>query len=65
MLDELLLSHTQNIRSLGVKLKLSSTKSLVKSKSIILIDDSLLEEQHVIKLLKCFTKLEQEKFTLE
>mgnify|MGYP001284080188 CR=1 FL=1 len=32
---------TQNIRSLGVKLKLSSTKSTVKNKSIILIDDSL------------------------
>ena len=32
---------TQNIRSLGVKLKLSSTKTLVKNKSIILIDDSL------------------------
>ncbi len=32
---------TQSIRSLGVKLKLSSTKTLVKNKSIILIDDSL------------------------
>jgi amidophosphoribosyltransferase len=32
---------TQNIRSLGVKLKLNSTKSLVENKSIILIDDSL------------------------
>ena len=32
---------TQNIRSLGVKLKLSSTKSIVKNKSIILIDDSI------------------------
>ena len=32
---------SQNIRSLGVKLKLSSTKSIVKNKSIILIDDSL------------------------
>ncbi len=32
---------TQNIRSLGVKLKLNSTKTLVKNKSIILIDDSL------------------------
>ena len=31
---------TQNIRSLGVKLKLSSTKTIVKNKSIILIDDS-------------------------
>ena len=32
---------SQNIRSLGVKLKLSSTKSIVKNKSVILIDDSL------------------------
>ena len=32
---------TQSIRSLGVKLKLSSTKTIVKNKSIILIDDSL------------------------
>ena len=32
---------TQNIRSLGVKLKLNSTKTIVKNKKIILIDDSL------------------------
>ncbi len=32
---------TQNIRSLGVKLKLSSTKTIVENKSIVLIDDSL------------------------
>ena len=32
---------TQNIRSFGVKLKLSSTKSILKNKSVILIDDSL------------------------
>ena len=32
---------SQSIRSLGVKLKLSTTKTLVKNKSIILIDDSL------------------------
>jgi amidophosphoribosyltransferase len=32
---------TQSIRSLGVKLKLSSTKTIVKNKIIILIDDSL------------------------
>ncbi len=32
---------TQSIRSLGVKLKLSSTRTIVKNKSIILIDDSL------------------------
>ncbi len=32
---------TQSIRSLGVKLKLNSSKTIVKDKSIILIDDSL------------------------
>ncbi len=32
---------TQHIRSLGVKLKLSSTRTIVKNKKIILIDDSL------------------------
>ncbi len=32
---------SQNIRSLGVKLKLSPTKTIVKNKSVILIDDSL------------------------
>ena len=38
---------TQNIRSLGVKLKLSSNMSSTKNKSIILIDDSLVEVQLV------------------
>ncbi len=42
----------QNIRSLGVKLKLSSTKSLVKSKSIILIDDSLVRGTTCSKIVK-------------
>ncbi len=32
---------SQNIRSLGVKLKLNPTKTIVKNKTIILIDDSL------------------------
>ena len=32
---------TQNIRSLGVKLKINSTKTIVKNKKNILIDDSL------------------------
>ena len=32
---------SQSIRSLGVKLKLSSTRTIVENKSIILIDDSL------------------------
>ena len=31
---------SQNIRSLGVKLKLSSTKSMIRNKKIVLIDDS-------------------------
>ena len=54
---------TQNIRSLGVKLKLSPTKTTVKNKSIILIDDPLLlEELLAIKLLKCFMSQEPEKF---
>ncbi len=43
---------TQNIRSLGVKLKLSSTKSLVKNKSIILIDDSLVRGTTCSKIVK-------------
>ena len=45
---------TQSIRSLGVKLKLSSTKTIVKNKSIILIDDSLVRGttcQKIIKML--------------
>ncbi len=43
---------SQNIRSLGVKLKLSSTKSIVKSKSIILIDDSLVRGTTCHKIVK-------------
>ena len=43
---------TQNIRSLGVKLKLSSTKSIVKNKSIILIDDSLVRGTTCLKIVK-------------
>ena len=43
---------TQNIRSLGVKLKLSSTKSTVKNKSIILIDDSLVRGTTCHKIVK-------------
>ncbi len=42
----------QNIRSLGVKLKLSSTKSIVKNKSIILIDDSLVRGTTCHKIVK-------------
>ena len=43
---------TQSIRSLGVKLKLSSTKSIVKNKSIILIDDSLVRGTTCYKIVK-------------
>ena len=43
---------TQNIRSLGVKLKLSSTKSIVRNKSIILIDDSLVRGTTCYKIVK-------------
>ena len=43
---------TQNIRSLGVKLKLSTTKTIVKNKSIILIDDSLVRGTTCHKIVK-------------
>ena len=43
---------TQNIRSLGVKLKLSSTKTIVKNKIIILIDDSLVRGTTCFKIIK-------------
>ncbi len=43
---------TQSIRSLGVKLKLSSTKTIVKNKSIILIDDSLVRGTTCNKIIK-------------
>ncbi len=43
---------TQNIRSLGVKLKLSSTKTLVENKNIILIDDSLVRGTTCHKIVK-------------
>ncbi len=43
---------TQSIRSLGVKLKLSSTKSIIKDKSIILIDDSLVRGTTCLKIVK-------------
>ena len=43
---------TQNIRSLGVKLKLSSTKTIVKNKSIILIDDSIVRGTTCSKIVK-------------
>ena len=43
---------TQSIRSLGVKLKLSTTKTIVKNKSIILIDDSLVRGTTCLKIVK-------------
>ena len=43
---------SQNIRSLGVKLKLSSTKTMIKDKSIILIDDSLVRGTTCNKIVK-------------
>ena len=43
---------TQNIRSLGVKLKLSPTKTIVKNKSIVLIDDSLVRGTTCYKIIK-------------
>jgi amidophosphoribosyltransferase len=43
---------SQSIRSLGVKLKLSSTKTIVKNKSIILIDDSLVRGTTCHKIVK-------------
>jgi len=47
---------TQNIRSLGVKLKLSATKSILKDKSIILIDDSLVRGTTCNKIVKMLYK---------
>ena len=43
---------SQNIRSLGVKLKLSSSKTLIKNKKIILIDDSLVRGTTCHKIVK-------------
>ena len=43
---------SQNIRSLGVKLKLNPTKTIVKDKSIILIDDSLVRGTTCLKIVK-------------
>ena len=43
---------TQSIRSLGVKLKLSPTSTIVKGKSIILIDDSLVRGTTCFKIVK-------------
>ena len=42
----------QNIRSLGVKLKLNTTKTIIKNKSIVLIDDSLVRGTTCDKIVK-------------
>ena len=47
---------TQSIRSFGVKLKLSSTKSIIKNKSIVLIDDSLVRGTTCNKIVKMLYK---------
>ena len=43
---------SQSIRSLGVKLKLNPSKTIVKNKSIILIDDSLVRGTTCNKIVK-------------
>ena len=43
---------TQSIRSFGVKLKLNATQTLVKNKSIILVDDSLVRGTTCHKIIK-------------
>ena len=43
---------TQSIRSLGVKLKLSASKTIVRDKSIILIDDSLVRGTTCFKIVR-------------
>ena len=54
---------SQNIRSLGVKLKLSSTKTIVKDKSIILIDDSLVRGTTCHKIVKMLYRVWCERST--
>ena len=55
MLEEHLLSQPK-ILSFGVKLKLSSTKSILRNKSIILIDDSLVRGTTCSKIVKMLYK---------
>jgi amidophosphoribosyltransferase len=43
---------SQQIRSLGVKLKLSINKPLIKNKTLILIDDSLVRGTTSVKIIK-------------
>ena len=56
---------TQNIRSLGVKLKLSPTKTIVKNKSVILIDDSIVRGTTCHKIVKMLYEEVQKKSMLE
>ena len=49
---------TQSIRSLGVKLKLSSTKTIVKNKIVLLIDDSLVRGTTCHKIVKMLYEAE-------
>ena len=48
---------SQQIRSLGVKLKHSVNKPLIKDKSLILIDDSLVRGTTSVKIVKMLTNL--------
>ena len=43
---------TQQIRSFGVKLKHNTNKSLIKNKSLVLIDDSLVRGTTSVKIIK-------------
>ena len=52
---------TQNIRSLGVKLKLSTTKTLIEKKTIVLIDDSLVRGTTCHKIVKMLLEMVQKK----
>ena len=52
---------TQSIRSLGVKLKLSPSKTIVKNKKIILIDDSLVRGTTCHKIVKMLYESELKK----
>ncbi len=46
---------TQQLRENGVRMKLSAIKSVIKDKSLVLIDDSIVRgttSKHIVKLLK-------------
>ena len=48
---------SQQIRSLGVKLKLNANKTTIKGKKIILIDDSLVRGTTSLKIVRCVNAL--------